>query len=143
MKKRSKIILGMCILLLTICIVQAAVNTYFGNVNTELEVKQPITIDDNPASKPIEHKFKLFGGATEKVKHEIINDGEINANISQQTTGIKEGINFTMTWTNGTITTFPFVLEGETKVTLVFTYKTDMNLKEGKYNIKTKFSCEE
>lgn len=140
---RSRIILFSIIFLLvgmTIC--TSDIMPYFGRIDTELKVKQPITIDGNTADQPITHKLEVLGGASVEVKHKIENKGEIDANISQYSTGLTEGIELIITYKNGTVVTFPFVLEGKDKVTLVFTYITDMNLMDGTYFIQTYFMCE-
>lgn len=142
MRKRNKIIFGLCTLLCLAVIVGAAVNVYFGQIHTEIDVEQPITIDGNPANKPIEHKVKLKAGATEYLEHRIGNTGQIDANISQITTGLVPGLNLTIVWENESVVDFPFVLEGGEKVALFFIYKTDMNLVEGIYKVRTYFSCE-
>ena len=142
MRKRSKIIVGLCALLFLVVIAQAAVNLYFGQISSEIDVKQPITIDGLTADNTIEHNFKLWAGDSEYHEHKIGNAGQIDANISQITTGLVTGLDLTITWTNGTLVDFPFLLEGEDKVTLFFTYGSNMNLVEDIYTVKTYFSCE-
>lgn len=144
MKKRRKIIISLLALFLMALVVGATLNTFFGNVDTDLEVKQAVTIDGKLATEPIKHTLSVWSGDSEEVKHTISNNASVDINITQVTTGLSEGLTLTITYkSNGTEVQFPLVLKGEKKVRLVFTYDTDINLKEKVYKIKTRFSCEE
>ena len=139
LKKKVMILFTLFMIVFT---VGAVINTYFGQIETTLDVKQPVIIDDNLANQTIVHSFKVWAGDSETVKHVVKNQGSLDVNISQITYGLTTGLELDISWTNGTEVQFPFILDSETKVTLVFTYSTDINLKEKVYTIKTRFSCE-
>ena len=138
-----KIVMGYCILLCLITIITASLNSYFGRIDTELKIEQAITIDGKPVHQPITNKLRLLSGASVEVSHKIINNGDIDVNISQYSTGLIEGIELIISWKNGTVVTFPFILEGGNKVTLTFTYSTNVNIVEDIYLVQTYFSCME
>ena len=138
-----KIVMGFCILLCLITIITASLNSYFGRIDTELKIEQSITIDGKPVHQPITNKLRVLSGASVEVSHKIINNGDIDVNISQYSTGLIEGIELIISWKNGTVVTFPFVLEGGDKVTLTFTYFTNVNIIEDTYLVQTYFSCME
>lgn len=140
--KSKKIILGICIILCMAYIIHASINLYFGRIDTELKVEQAITIDGNPSSDPIKDKLKVLSGASVEVEHDIINKGDIDANITHYSIELIEGIELMISWENGTEVIFPFVSYGGEKVTLIFRYSTDLNLIEDTYMIQTYFVCE-
>ena len=144
MKKMNKTILLLISIFVCSIIANASLNSYFGRIDSEVEVEQSITIDELSVTSPIKHKIKLMSGDSTTYKHTICNKAKTcNVSINQTTTGLTSGLTLTILYKNNKEVVFPFNLSSESKVLLQFVYDTDVNLKAKTYNVRTYFYVEE
>ena len=144
MKKRNKILTVLAISTCLITFVGANLNTYFGEVDTEIEVKQSVTIDNNSFDKPLCYSVTINSGDYIIYTHTIYNRAKTcNVSINQTTTGLTTGLTLQIKYMNDTEVIFPITLLHGQNVGLQFKYKVDINLKPKKYKVKTFFDVKE
>jgi hypothetical protein len=90
MKRTSKIIMVLAVLLVSTTLVSAALLTYFGQVQTTANVQQSVVISDGTGWKnynePIVREFVVTGGSCKSFNHWIKNRAEVPATVNLETT---------------------------------------------------------
>jgi len=75
MKKTSKVIGAVMILVISAMLVSATLLTYFGEVETTMTVSQSILLDGHNWDEPVTHQFEATGGCCYCFEHSIGNQG--------------------------------------------------------------------
>jgi len=144
MRKQIKILLILGIIFCLFSVAIASLNKYFGEIDTEITVKQSVTIDNNSFDKPLCHSVNINSGDFVIYKHTIYNRAKTcNVSINQTTTGLTTGLTLQIKYMNNTEVKFPILLLHGQNVELQFMYKTDINLKSKKYKVRTFFDVKE
>ena len=140
--KKTKILCILSVLLLVGVVTGALIN-YFGRVETNITIKQSITIDHKSYDKPIVHNINLHSGDTKVFQHTIYNEANMcNVCINQSTIGLCDGLTLRIKH-NGTVLQFPIELYHQSSILLDFEYHADINLKPKHYKVRTTFTVDE
>lgn len=143
MKKLTKVAIVLSIFLIS-TIATASLFLYFGEVDTELDIKTSITIDNQSYNKPIKHKVDLYSGDSVSFTHTIYNRAKMcNVMINQTTSELIEGVTLTFYNENNSVIAFPFRLNANSNIKITMTFHADVNLEPQKVKIITRFSVSE
>jgi len=142
-KKLTKVSIVLSMLLIA-TIATATLIIYFGEIDTELDIKQSVTIDNKAYDKPIKINLKLQTGDSISITHMFRNEAKTcNVMINQITSGLIEGITLDFYDNDNNLIAFPFRLNANSQVEITMTYHADINLKTQKAKILTRFSVSE
>ena len=143
MKKFRKLLVASLLVVLLVGIVGAGIFTYFGTLDTTIEVeKQAVTLDGHNFDNPVILNAKLIGSEVFKSRHAIQNNAPESVVISEWTS-LPSGINLTFQYDNGSVFTFPVTIYGQDDMQFTTVYTADLNIAIGTYNITTYFSADE
>lgn len=143
LKKLTKVAIVLTIFLIS-TIVTASLISYFGEIETELDIKTSITIDNKPYDKPIKHNLKLQTGDSINVNHTFSNKAKTcDVLINETTSGLIEGVTLNFYNEDYSLITFPFGLNASSSINITMSYHADINLKSQKIKILTRFSVSE
>jgi len=140
MKKLTKVAIVLSIFLIS-TIATATLFLYFGEIETEVNIKQCVTIDNVSFDKSIKHKIDLY--QCDSVTHVFFSRAKTNLMINQVTTGLIDGLTLDFYYANGSLITFPFILKPNLSLKITMTYRADINLEPQKVKIITRFSVSE
>ena len=131
-------------LILTATIVTATLIIYFGEIDTKIDIKQSVTIDNKPYNKPIKHNVVLQSGDSISFNHIFRNRAKTcHVSISQTTSGLITGLTLRIYDKHDNLITFPFRLNASSNMEIIMTYSADINLEPQKVKIVTRFSVKE
>lgn len=143
LKKLSKVAIVLTIFLIA-TVVTATLISYFGEIETDLDIETSVTIDNHSYNKPIKHNFKLQTGDSISVTHTFRNRAKTcNVMINQTTSGLIEGVTLLFYDENNSLITIPFRLNASSSMIITMIYHADINLKTQKVKIISKFSVSE
>lgn len=138
--KLMKVTMVLSILLIA-TVVTANLMTYFGQVDTELNIKQSVTIDNKPYNVPIKCTLELQTGDSINITHMFSNDAKMcNVTINQTTSGLVTGLTLDFYDKDSNLIIFPFRLNASSNMEITMIYTTDINLESQKIKITTRFS---
>lgn len=142
-KKLTKVSIVLAIFLVS-TIATASIILYFGEVETELDIKTSITIDNRSYNNPIKHKLELYTGDSINVTHVICNRAKMcNVMINQTTSGLVNGVTLTFYDKDDLPIIFPFRLNASSSMVITMTFHADINFQPQKVKITTRFSVSE
>lgn len=142
-RKLSKVAIVLTTLLIA-TVVTATLIVYFGEVDTELDIKQSVTIDNKSHNEPINHKVKLQSGDSISFTHKFHNKAKTcDVLINHTTSGLIEGLTLRFYDKHDNLITFPFRLNASSNMRITMTFHADVNLESQKVKITTLFSVSE
>jgi len=97
-KNMARGIFAVLIIALATTLVSAGLIDYFGQVQTTVNVEQSVLIDGHNWDEGISHEFGIVGGCSQWIKHKIINQACVEADLDMDTTFTPDGEGITVNY---------------------------------------------
>jgi hypothetical protein len=138
-KKLTKVTIVLSLFLIA-GIVTATLMVYFGEVDTTINIKQSVTIDNSSYDKSVKLAFDLYHSGN--ISHEIQNKADVDVSVSINITGLIDGLNLTF-YSDGSLITFPITIKANSVKDIVMHFDADINLVQKNVKVIARFSAVE